>query len=284
MYRTDKQFMKNPATSTARVYVGSLSKTTVADDLENLFKKHGTITGMSVNSGFAFVQFETENEAQSAIREENGAQLNGRRIVVKQALDKSKSSGGHGGQLPPPQHRGPLQKQIGLGGPPRGPPKLDISPRQSLQIQAIPQKTPPPPSQSEPMESISFEPPEREKDFQEEIFDDDRPNIRPLPGSGQFSDDRGRRGGRKRGGSVGSRGGGGGGRPRSRSNERGRFERENFRFEPPPPETHREPFYGRDNYGAPPRVEPFTQPVVEAPPSAPDKNDCEIIVVAKALT
>lgn len=266
--------MKNPATAAARIYVGSLSKTTVADDLENLFKKHGTITGMSVNSGFAFVQFETEVEAQDAIMAENGSQLNGRRIIVKQALDKSKSIGNQ------QQQRGPPQKPVGLGGPPRALPKLDNLPRQHSQNPAVPQKTPPPPNQSEPKQDISFEPPEREPEFQEDNFDDDRPNIRPPPGSGPFNDDRGRRGARKHSGSSGSRGGG----PRGRSNDRERFERENFRFEPPPPESHREPFYGRDNYGAPPRIEPFAPPVNEAPPSVPDKNDCEIIVVAKGLT
>lgn len=273
MYRTDKQFMKNPATTGARVYVGALSKTTVADDLENLFKKHGNITGMSVNTGFAFIQFEADAEAQSAIREENGTFLNGRKIIVKQALDKSKPGG-------PPQ-KGP---HGGPSGPQRGPPKMEHSPRQGNQSQNIPHKTPPPPLQNEPKEELSFQPPERDSDFQDDNFDDDRPNIRPPPGSGKFNDDRGRRGGRKHGGPLGGRGGG----PRGKSNERDRFdrdrERDSFRFEPPPPDVHREPFYNRDNYGPPQRVEPFAQPVVDAPLPVPDKNDCEIIVVAKALT
>lgn len=286
MYRTDKQFMKNPATTAARVYVGALSKTTVADDLENLFKKHGNITGMSVNTGFAFVQFETEAEAQSAIREENGTFLNGRKIIVKQALDKSKpggplQKGPHGG--PSGSHGGHIGPHGGISGPQRGPPKMEHSPRQINQSQ-MPQKTPPPPLQNEPKEELSFQPPDRDADFQDDSFDDDRPNIRPPPGSGKFNDDRGRRGGRKRGGPGGGRGGG----PRGKSNDRDRFdrdrERDSFRFEPPPPDVHREPFYGRDNYGPPQRVEPFAQPVVDAPPPAPDKNDCEIIVVAKALT
>lgn len=271
MYRTDKQFMKNPATTAARVYVGALSKTTVADDLENLFKKHGTIAGMSVNTGFAFIQFETEAEAQNAIREENGTFLNGRKIVVKQALDKSKPSGG-------PQQQPQKSFQGGPGVGQRGPPKPDHSPRQGSQMQAVPQKTPPPPVQNEPKKDLSFLPPEREMDYQEENFEDDRPNIRPPPGSGQFNDDRGRRGGRKHGGPGGGRG------PRGKSNDRFDRERESFRFEPPPPDAHREPpFFGRDNYGPPPRIESFATPAVEPPP-APEKNDCEIIVVSKALT
>lgn len=278
MYRTDKQFMKNPATAAARIYVGSLNKTTVADDLENLFKKHGTIVGLSLKTGFAFVQFETESEAQNAIRAENGAFLNGRKIIVKKPFDNNKPLGNQ----PQPQ-KGPIS---GSGGPPRGPPNQE-SPRQGNQNPAGPQKTPPPPSQNESKQELSFQPPEREPDIQEENYDDDdRPNIRPPPGSGQFADDRGRRGGRKRGGPVGGRGGG----PRGKSNDRERFERDrdrdSFRFEPPPPDAHREPFYGRDNYGVPPpRLEPFAPPpAVDAPLPAPEKNDCEIIVVAKALT
>lgn len=278
MYRTDKQFMKNPATAAARVYVGSVHKTTVADDLENLFKKHGTITGLSMNTGFAFIQFETEAEAQSAIRDENGVQLNGRRIVVKQAFDKSKPGGNQQQQQPPLQHKGsPLnQKPSGPNGPQKDPP--ENFPRQSNQSQPFPQKTPPPPTHGS-KEELSFQPPERDPDLQEENYDDDRPNIRPPTGSGPFIDDRGRRGGRKHGPLMG-RGGGG---SRGRSNDGDRFDRENFRFEPPPPDIHREPFYGRDNYGGPPRIEPFVQPDIDVPP-APDKNDCEIIVVAKALT
>lgn len=278
MYRTDKQFMKNPATAGARIYVGGLNKTTVTDDLENLFQKHGTIVGLSLKTGFAFLQFENESEAQSAIRAENGAYLNGRKIVVKKPFDNNKPLGN-----PQQQQKGPMG---GPSGPPsRGPPpKQEQSPRQSNQNQVIPQKTPPPPLQNEPKPDLSFQPPEREAEFQEENYDDDRPNIRPPPGSGQFGDDRGNRGGRKRGGPGGGRGGGG---PRGKSNDRERFdrERESFRFEPPPPDAHREQFYGRDNYGVPPpRIEPFAPPVVDVPPPAPEKNDCEIIVVAKALT
>lgn len=86
MYRTDKQFMKNPATAPSRIYIGGIPKAIIADDLEAKFSKHGKILGLVVNSGFAFIQYEFENEAQSAIRMENGTMMMGRKIIVRQSF------------------------------------------------------------------------------------------------------------------------------------------------------------------------------------------------------
>ncbi|KAK9876716.1 hypothetical protein WA026_014955 [Henosepilachna vigintioctopunctata] len=93
MYRTDKQFMKNPATSSQRIYVGGLQSTVVADDLEQKFRQHGKILGLVLQRGFAFVQYETDEEAQTAIRVEQGSILHGKKIVVKHALpDRSRNA------------------------------------------------------------------------------------------------------------------------------------------------------------------------------------------------
>ena len=118
MYRTDKQFMTNPATAPSRVYIGGLAKTIVAADLEEKFKIHGRILGLVLQMGFAFIQFENEGQAQAAIKNENNTMLHGRKICVRQALDKSQK----GANNPNNQNR-----RQGLG--------INQGPPQQLQIQ-----------------------------------------------------------------------------------------------------------------------------------------------------
>lgn len=305
MYRTDKQFMKNPATAPSRIYVGSLPKTVIADDLESKFKSHGNILGLVLNNGFAFIQFESETEAQSAIRNENGTILHARKIVVKQAMDRSKPGGFQGNQglqrQGGPQNQPPLnlmQKQ--------GPPQADTIKSPLLPSQPLnrpnnppqktpPQKTPPPPvsvaqtkasptpANEEQDRTMQFQPPDREPEPQDDNVEDDRPNIRP-PGPPQHNSDRGRKGGRKANQHRGPERG-----PRGRSSERNRFHE---RYEPLPQnmDMYRDDsYYGMDerDYMPPremlPRTESYAPPILDAPPP-PEKNDCEIIVVSKALT
>ncbi|XP_057652609.1 nuclear receptor coactivator 5 isoform X1 [Diorhabda carinulata] len=251
MYRTDKQFMKNPATVPCRIYIGGLAKTVIASDLEEIFKQHGTIAGLSLHSGFAFIQFEKESEAQSAIQKENGTLVCGRRITVKQALDKPKTNQNQ------QQKGGILNKNT------------QATPQKQAQESPVPQETPPPP----PPQNVNVKP-EFEQDTGEDVVEDDRPNIKP-PGQRRHSADKGfHKGGRK-----------GGGRNKSKDRE---FERFNKRFEPPPKmdvyRDNRDPYpFGRDVDYLPHRNESY-QPVFEPPPPIVEKNDCEIIVVAKQLT
>ncbi|XP_072378231.1 uncharacterized protein Neos isoform X1 [Diabrotica undecimpunctata] len=252
MYRTDKQFMKNPATAPCRIYIGGLAKTVIANDLEEKFKPHGTIAGLSLNTGFAFIQFDSENEAQAAIKAENGTMLCGRKIIVKQAMDKSKPN-----QTPQRPNQGPPQR----------------SPIQSVPPKPAPQKTPPPPPQN-----LKSDEPDFDQESGDDFPEDDRPNIKP-PAIQRHNDDKGfNRGGRR---DVGS-----GDKPRDRD-----YNRFGGRFEPPP---KIEPFrdnrdreaYMRDmDFQPPSRNDPYMHaPMFEPPPAPVDKNDCEIIVVAKQLT
>lgn len=87
MYRTDKQFMKNPATASSRIYVGSLPENTINKDLEEKFEVHGKILGLVLQKGFGFIQFESETQAKSAIAAEHGSLLHNRKINVRQALE-----------------------------------------------------------------------------------------------------------------------------------------------------------------------------------------------------
>ncbi|XP_019763527.2 nuclear receptor coactivator 5 [Dendroctonus ponderosae] len=171
MYRTDKQFMKNPATAPSRIYIGSIPKTIIADDLEAKFSKYGKILGLVINSGFAFIQYEFENEAQSAIRMENGAVMMGRKITVRQSF-AGKDSG-----APPNKSAVPVK----VDPPPQGRENDPAGGNNRIQEDR----------------GMQFEPPDEPKkpiDTQTKMEEvDDGPPIRPTQQS--FNEDRGRRSG-----------------------------------------------------------------------------------------
>ncbi|CAH1986439.1 unnamed protein product [Acanthoscelides obtectus] len=240
MYRTDKQFMKDPATVASRIYIGGIAKTVIPGDLELVFGKYGKIVGMSINpTGFAFIQYEHEEEAQAAIECEDEATLHGKPISVRKAYNPGS---------------GPAAKN---------------KPQQTN----TPNKQKPPPA---PSAMPQTNPPGHDRSQNDDNMEEERPNIRPPAPGPQQHRQGGRRGGRGAGpgGPPGGRGGPGG---RSRSNERG----SGMRFEPPHLDNYnRGPYHDRNE---PPHRGP--PPVFEAPPPvAPEKNDCEIIVVSKALT
>ena len=98
MYRTDKQFMKNPATASSRIYIGSLNvDTVIPDHLEERFKVHGNILGLVLQRGFGFIQYENEAQAQNAIKMEHGTMFHDRKLIVKQAFDNKKANLGNQG-------------------------------------------------------------------------------------------------------------------------------------------------------------------------------------------
>lgn len=129
MYRTEKSFMRDPATANCRIYVGNLDETITSDSLEEHFKKHGKVIGVIVQRGFGFIQFEEETSAQEAIKNEHGVTFQGRKLNVKQAFDnKSKqndeqatgagSKGSSASQDGPPPRKMP--RRGGHGGRGRG--------------------------------------------------------------------------------------------------------------------------------------------------------------------
>ncbi|EJF56678.1 RNA-binding protein Prp24 [Dichomitus squalens LYAD-421 SS1] len=70
------------------VYVAGLSKLVTKEDLENLFKTYGTVKDVRMilddkgrSKGFAFVEFETENDARAALAA-NNHELKQRRMAV----------------------------------------------------------------------------------------------------------------------------------------------------------------------------------------------------------
>lgn len=87
-----------------RLFVGSLPFTTTSDEIRELFSKIGEVTAADVitdkftgqGKGFAFVEFADDANADKAIKELNGTDYNGRKIVVNEARPREeRSSGGY---------------------------------------------------------------------------------------------------------------------------------------------------------------------------------------------
>ncbi len=76
-----------------KLYVGNLSYETTDGDLQNLFTPHGTVQSAQViidrdsgrSKGFGFVEMDSGDEAQAAIKALNGQERNGRALTVNEA-------------------------------------------------------------------------------------------------------------------------------------------------------------------------------------------------------
>jgi cold-inducible RNA-binding protein len=88
-----------------KLFIGSLSWDTSDDGLRNAFERFGEITEAKVitdrdtgrSRGFGFVTFANDQDAETAMQEMNGADLDGRSIKVNLAEDKPRTGGGGGG-------------------------------------------------------------------------------------------------------------------------------------------------------------------------------------------
>lgn len=84
------------------LFVGSLPFSVTEETLGQLFTQYGQVQSVNVikdkytgqSRGFAFVEMGTDEEAQKAIGGLNGHNLEGRTIVVKEALPKPTYTGG----------------------------------------------------------------------------------------------------------------------------------------------------------------------------------------------
>nr|BDT27768.1 RNA-binding protein [Bacteriovorax sp. HI3] len=80
---------------TKKLFVGNLNFSTTSDNLINAFSDFGNVQEVKViidnmtnrSRGFAFINMETESEAQRAISHLNGSELDGRSIVVSVAKE-----------------------------------------------------------------------------------------------------------------------------------------------------------------------------------------------------
>jgi RNA recognition motif-containing protein len=92
-----------------KLYVGGIEYSVRDEGLRSHFEQAGTVTSATVlmerdqpnrSRGFGFVEMATEDEARKAIEMLDGSDLNGRRISVKEAMnreDRPQRGGGFGG-------------------------------------------------------------------------------------------------------------------------------------------------------------------------------------------
>ncbi len=89
-----------------RLFVGNLNYDTTEDDLIEAFEQDGrkvvsarvmTDRDTGRSRGFAFVEMESEDDAQAAITAMNGVELGGRNLRVNEAEERAPRAGGGGG-------------------------------------------------------------------------------------------------------------------------------------------------------------------------------------------
>lgn len=87
-----------------KLYVGNLPFSATDQDLNNIFAQVGQIASAKVitdresgrSKGFGFVEFANDQDAENAISQFNGADYNGRPMVVNEARPMVPREGGGG--------------------------------------------------------------------------------------------------------------------------------------------------------------------------------------------
>jgi RNA recognition motif-containing protein len=85
---------------TNKLYVGNLAYDVTEDDLKYNFGELGTCVSAKIirdkhsglSKGFAFVEMSTDKEAQEVIQKCKGVELDGKKLIVKEARPKSEKS------------------------------------------------------------------------------------------------------------------------------------------------------------------------------------------------
>ncbi len=104
------------------IFVAKLDFGVSNEELKEIFGQFGTVTKATIATdretgkprGFAFVEMPHDDEAAEAIRQLDGTEINGRRVAVKQAEDRSSNN-----QRPQRDNRPP--REPGRDRPQRGP-------------------------------------------------------------------------------------------------------------------------------------------------------------------
>ena len=90
----------------SKLYVGNLSFDTSDHDLETAFGEIGTVESVNIiedrdtgrSRGFGFVEMSSQEEAQNAISELDGKEVDGRNLKVNEAKPRqNRGGGGHRG-------------------------------------------------------------------------------------------------------------------------------------------------------------------------------------------
>ena len=108
------------------IYVGNLSLETTEDNLRQAFAAFGQVGSVKIvrggttgeSKGFGFVTMPIENEAQTAISEMNGKDLDGQTIKVEEGRAKTSPShnGGRRGGFRGDRGGGSRRDSLGRGG------------------------------------------------------------------------------------------------------------------------------------------------------------------------
>jgi cold-inducible RNA-binding protein len=102
------------------IFVGNLSFGATEDAVRSMFEAYGTVDRVSLVTdretgqarGFGFVEMPVASEADRAIEELNGRELDGRALNINEARPKEQRTGGFG----PPKGRGGGGGGGGFGG------------------------------------------------------------------------------------------------------------------------------------------------------------------------
>jgi cold-inducible RNA-binding protein len=86
------------------IFVGNLSFQTTQDELLATFSQYGSVERVNIvtdrdtgqSRGFAFIEMTERRDAETAISQLNGAELNGRALNVNEARPKAQGGGGGG--------------------------------------------------------------------------------------------------------------------------------------------------------------------------------------------
>lgn len=79
------------------IYIGNLNYSVRESDLQSVMEDYGTVVSAKLimdrftnrSKGFAFVEMAERDDALKAIRELNGAEYEGRQMVVKEATPRN---------------------------------------------------------------------------------------------------------------------------------------------------------------------------------------------------
>ena len=91
---------------TSKIYVGNLPYSVRDEDLNQQFAAFGNVNSAKVmmdretgrSKGFGFVEMDSAENAQAAIRSLNGHSVDGRALVVNEARPREERPGGFGGE------------------------------------------------------------------------------------------------------------------------------------------------------------------------------------------
>ena len=85
-----------------KLFVGNIAFDVTEDEISEIFKRVGNVVNCHLvvdhntnrSKGFAFVEMESEDDAEKAMDDLDGTKLNGREIVVSEARERQKTQRG----------------------------------------------------------------------------------------------------------------------------------------------------------------------------------------------